>query len=330
MFAAYCDGKNRTCNGLSQWGSVSLANQGWKADRILKYYYGNLIQIVEDVSISPFTESYPGVELSLGDAGDMIRLLKVQLNRIGQNYPAIPALIHDTIYFDVEMEEAVRVFQKSFSLPVTGKIDRITWYKIKYYYNAVKKITNLYSEGISKEEVTLKYPMVLKEGDQGTYIRDLHYYLSVISCFDDSIPNVDMKRDVFDSDTKENVLAFQRKFSLPATGEVGVTTWNQIQRVYDDYRKMIPKGCRYTLNEFFSGRYLSIGMEGEDILNLQRFLYMICENYHEIPGVIVSGKYDSLTEQSVRFLQQKYGLEASGVVTATTWFEIVEQAKNIS
>ena len=330
LFASYCDGRNTTCSGLSQWGSVSLANQGLDALRILKYYYGDSIQLVQDAEISPFMESFPGVTLSIGDAGDMIRLLKVQLNRIGQNYPAIPALIHDTIYYDVEMENAVRVFQKTFSLPITGQIDRATWYKIKYYFNAVKKITNIYSEGISKKEVALKYPMVLKEGDQGIYIRDLHYYLSLIACFNDHIPNVNISGDTFNSLTRENVLAFQTYYQLPITGEVDVSTWNQIRRVYQDYREAIPKGCRYTLNEFFSGRYLSIGMKGEDVLNLQRFLYIICEDSHKIPGVKVSGEFDSLTEQSVRFLQKKHGLEVSGVVTATTWFEIVEEAKNLS
>ena len=80
LFASYCDGRNTTCSGLSQWGSVSLANQGLDALRILKYYYGDSVQLIQDVEISPFMESFPGVTLSVGDAGDMIRLLKVQLN----------------------------------------------------------------------------------------------------------------------------------------------------------------------------------------------------------------------------------------------------------
>ena len=38
-FTKYCDGRKTTCNGLSQWGTVSLANQGKSALEILKYYY---------------------------------------------------------------------------------------------------------------------------------------------------------------------------------------------------------------------------------------------------------------------------------------------------
>ena len=40
-FTTYCDGRQKTCDGLSQWGTVSLANQGKTPLQILKYYYGN-------------------------------------------------------------------------------------------------------------------------------------------------------------------------------------------------------------------------------------------------------------------------------------------------
>lgn len=330
LFAQYCDGKNSTCSGLSQWGSVTLANQGKNALQILKNYYGSDIRIVTDTEISPYIESYPGVELSLGDAGDDIRLLKIQLNRIGENYPAIPTILKDSIYFDLELEKSIKVFQQTFSLPVTGVVDKATWYKIKYLYNAVKNISNLSSEGIALSEVTLKYPKVLKIGDNGSYIRELHYYLSMISCFDLNLPNVSFEEDEFKQETYEDVVAFQKEYNLPVTGEVNRATWNQILKVYASYKASIPKKCQFSVNEFFSGRYLTLGMMGEDVLNLQRFLYLICLETHEIPGVIVSGEYDSLTERSVKTLQKKFGFDPTGVVTATTWFEIVEYQKNLS
>ena len=36
LFASYCDGRVTKCDGLSQWGSVDLANQGYSALDILK------------------------------------------------------------------------------------------------------------------------------------------------------------------------------------------------------------------------------------------------------------------------------------------------------
>lgn len=329
LFASYCDGRVTKCDGLSQWGSVDLANQGYSALDILKKYYGNNIHLVTDTPVSSLKESFPGVNLALGDAGDFIRLLKVELNRIGQNYPAIPVLIHDNIYFDVEMENAVKTFQDIFSLPVTGIVNQATWYKIKYYYNAAKNISNLYSEGISLEEAEMKYPMVLQLGDEGIYIRDLHYLLNTIAYFDELIPNVDIRGLVYNQKTVQNVLAFQRQYGLEPTGKVDVKTWNRIREVYLSTIEMIPNQSRYPLNEFFSERYLSRGMVGEDVLNLQRFLFLICQATHEIPGVVVSGEFDSLTEQSVKMLQKKFQLDPTGVVTAATWYDIVEYQKGV-
>ena len=330
LFASYCDGKKSTCDGLSQWGSVTLSNQGLNALAILKRYYGNTIQIVEDAPVENIQGSYPGTVVSIGDAGDYIRLLKKQINRIGQNYPAIPVLMNDTVYFDLEMENAVKEFQSVFSLPIMGSINEATWYKIKYYYNAVKNISNLYSEGITKQDVELKYPSILKIGDSGKYIRDLHYYLNVIACFDESIPYVNVKSEEYNTTTFENVSAFQKKYGLRVTGEVDVHTWNQIKNIYQQYIVKIPSRCQYSMNEFFSGRYLSFGMVGEDVLNLQRFLFLICQSTHEIPGVVVSGEFDTLTERSVKELQKKFGLDSTGVVTATTWYDIIEYQKRVS
>ena len=327
LFASYCDGKNTTCSGLSQWGSVTLANQGYNALQILKKYYGNDIMIVSDVRSSVLSDSFVGGVLALGDAGDMVRFLKIWLNRIGQNYPAIPLISKDTIYYDVELENAVKVFQSTFSLPVTGKVDLATWYKIKYYYNAVKKIASLSTEGIKQDEIVLQYPEMLKLGDKGSYMKDIHYYFQVISCFDNQF--MDVEGDTFTDRTEENVITFQRKYSLPVTGEIDYYTWNKLKEVYKSYIESVPLKCRYSLNEFFSGRYLSLGMSGEDVLNLQNFLYVICQSTHEIPGVVVSREFDSLTEQSVRFLQKKFGLVENGVVSADTWRVIVDYEKSL-
>ena len=57
LFAAYCDGREVTCDGLSQWGSVELANAGYSAEDIIKTYYGRDVEIVSNVPIEGFSES---------------------------------------------------------------------------------------------------------------------------------------------------------------------------------------------------------------------------------------------------------------------------------
>jgi len=330
FFAQYCDGRNVKCDGLSQWGTVELANKGYSPIEILKYYYGNNINIVYNAPVGNNITTYPEFPVELGTSGDFVRMLKIQLNRIGRNYPAIPVITEDGPYFTIELAEAVRKFQEIFNLRVNGIVDKATWYKIKYIYNAVKKISELYSEGISIDEATLLYNTELKLGDSGQYINTLNYLLNVISYFDSSLPFLNLVGNTFTDNTKQVVMAFQDKYNLDVTGIVDRDTWVLIRRVYESTLRNIPKEYIANLNEFYPGRFLVKGMTGEVIVNLQKFLYIICEKTNSIPGVVVNGNFDNLTEQSVKSIQRKYNLDVTGVVSPVVWYKIVELSKEVS
>lgn len=327
LFAMYCDGRVTTCSGLSQWGSVTLANQGRSPIQILRNYYGD-VNVIYNAPVEENIRSYPGFIVEVGTAGDFVRVLNLQLNRIGQNYPAIPVILNDSPYFTIETENAVKKFQEIFNLPVTGRVDKSTWYRIKYIYNAVKKISDLYSEGISLDEATLLFDKTLKLGDSGQYIRTLNYLINVVSYFDSSIPFLDLSGDVFTEDTESVVKAFQKKYKLEADGVVNRETWRVLRDVYSQTIRNVPSEYYTVLNEFYPGRFLSKGMTGDDIVNLQKFLYVICRNSGSIPGVVVNGIFDDLTEQSIKAIQKNFGLEETGIVSPTVWYRIVEMSKN--
>lgn len=140
ILAQYCDGKNVRCpNLMSQWGSKSLADQGYTASQILKYYYGDSIYINTTELISGVPSSYPGYELTIGSRGSEVRTIQQQLNEISTAYPKIPKLSVDGIYGQ-NTAESVRVFQDIFDLPVTGIVDFSTWYKISQLYVGVSQI----------------------------------------------------------------------------------------------------------------------------------------------------------------------------------------------
>ena len=139
IFTSYCDGRRVTCNGLSQWGSQYLAGEGYTPIEILRYYYGNDMYINTAESISGVPYSYPGYALSIGSSGEKVRQLQNQLNRIAQNYPAIPIIAVDGIY-GPETAKAVRAFQKIFNLEQTGVTDYATWYSISNIYVGVTRI----------------------------------------------------------------------------------------------------------------------------------------------------------------------------------------------
>ena len=140
IFTAYCDGKRVTCKGLSQWGSRYLADEGYSAIEILRYYYGNDMYINTADVISGVPSSYPGYDLSIGSSGDKVRQLQILLNRIAQNYPAIPKLQTDGIYGPATAA-SVKAFQKIFNLPQTGVTDYATWYEISEIYTGVTRIS---------------------------------------------------------------------------------------------------------------------------------------------------------------------------------------------
>ena len=140
IFTSYCDGNRTTCRGLSQWGSKSLADQGYSAIDIIHYYYGNDMYINSADIISGVPSSWPGYDLTIGSSGEKVRQLQQQLNRIARNYPAIPTLTPDGIYGS-GTAEAVRVFQRIFNLPQTGIVDYPTWFEISDIYVGVTRIS---------------------------------------------------------------------------------------------------------------------------------------------------------------------------------------------
>lgn len=329
LFATYCDGINTTCDGLSQWGSVELARQGLSPTEILKRYYGNDIRIIYNAPVSPNIPSYPGFPFRLGSAGNYVRQLKVQLNRISNNYPAIPKIEDENIFFTTDMEESVKAFQEIFDLPVTGTVDKATWYEVKYLYNAVKKVADLSSEGISIEEVEFPYGETLQVGDTGPYIRPLNYLLNFLSYFDTNIPKLNLSGEEFTEDTKEMVIAFQTSNNIETDGIVDKNTWNSLVSTYNQTKELIPEEYLYYEDKLYPGIFLSRGMTGDDILNLQNFLYIICEKTHQIPGVRVNGTFDELTEESIKAIQKRYNLPENGVVGPATWQKIIERVESL-
>ncbi len=139
IFTSYCDGKNVTCSGLSQWGSKYLGDEGYTPIEIIRYYYGSDMYINTAVAVSGVPSSWPGYNLSVGASGGKVLQIQQQLNRIAQNYPAIPKITADGIYGS-RTADAVRVFQRVFNLPQSGIVDYPTWYKISEVYVGVSRI----------------------------------------------------------------------------------------------------------------------------------------------------------------------------------------------
>lgn len=325
-FTRYCDGRKTTCQGLSQWGTVSLANQGKSPLEILRYYYGNDIKIVNDAPVGDNTSGYPGYVNRLGSVGNPVSAIQRDLNRIRINYPAIPKIEETLGIYNKETENAVKKFQEIFALPITGNVDKATWYKIKYVYTSVKKLSDLYSEGLSPQEATFLYKDELKYGDTGIEMEYIHYYLDAISFVDPDVPHL-KTNSVFNDNTKAMVMAFQQKYGLPVTGIITYADWKILQEVYDKLLKFFPSEYATYVQELYPDYFLSRGTSGDDVKRLQEFLLKICQYDKSIPGVRVTGIFDELTENSVKKIQTDYDLGVTGLVGPFSWRKIVELSK---
>ena len=314
LFTAFCNGTTSQCEGLSQWGTVTLAEQGLTPYEILQTYYGDNISILTDTPVQNIAESYPGTPLRLGDVSNEVKIIQTQLNRISQNYPAIPKIRLENGLFGSDTEEAVRTFQQIFSLPVTGTVDKATWYAIKRYYNGVKQLAELVSEGITIEEATLPYPTEgLRPGMQGAEIRTLQYYLDIISYFNPALEIIPIN-GVFDQRTERAVKAFQRFYGLPETGFVDEETWNLIFKIYRDTAATLPEGYEGERAKIYPGYVLSEGMQNDDVRDLQTYLSYIGRTYPEIPEIPVTGYFGEQTRDAVYTFQRLFGLPISGLV----------------
>ncbi|MBO5203515.1 MAG: peptidoglycan-binding protein [Clostridia bacterium] len=318
LFTQYCDGVEVTCGGLSQWGTVTLANRGLTPFEILQYYYGDDISIVRGAPVMSIDGTAPEVPLRLGSGGDEVRSVQIRLNRISDNYPSIPKIAIPDGVFSFDTEDAVRRFQEVFSLTPDGIVGPATWYRIQLIYNAVKRLNELNSEGIRLDEVTQQYPGQLSEGDVGSEVNNVQYLLAYLAQFYNTIPSVAVD-GIYGSATADAVRSFQRTFELPVTGAVDLPTWDIMYRTYIGFLEAIP--FKYIEGNVlpYPGVPLRLGSESDTVRLLQDYINYIAGFFDEIPSVNPTGYFGTQTQSAVIALQNLLGIEPTGTVAAATW-----------
>lgn len=230
LAAKFCNGTTVTCEGLSQWGSQNLARQGFNSTQILRRYYGD-VEIVTNAPIRGITSSYPGSPLRVGSSGPNVVVVQTELNRISQNYPAIPKIPVVDGIFGSQTEDAVRTFQQIFNLTPDGVVGMATWYALVRLYTGVTALSELRSEGQRYYSINWSNPDNLRQGSTGEKVRQLQYMLSVLSAYIPEVSPVNID-GIFGPATREAVEAAQQYFGLSVDGIVGPQTWDAI---YDQF-----------------------------------------------------------------------------------------------
>ena len=322
LFAEFCDGIEVRCNGLYQWGSVELAENGANFEEILRNYYGDDIEIVK-APVENQTFSPPLSPLRSGSSGRDVELMQIRLNRISKNYPGIPKIYPVDGFFDKSTEDAVKKFQEVFNLTSDGIIGTSTWNMINFVYNAVKKLYTVNSEGLSIDELQTTYENELKLGNTSRNVFALQYYLAYISLFYPTVLQPATDGD-FGTGTENSVKSYQRTLGLPETGIVNEETWNSIQNTYYEILSRFPYEFRSGIILPYPGRVLRIGVDGNDVRAIQEYLNYIANTYIEIPKVSVDGEYGPSTATAVNKFVEFFNLpDSSGRVNAQVWNAII-------
>ena len=302
LAAKFCNGTTVTCEGLSQWGSQNLATQGYGWLQILRNYYGRNIEIVANAPKSDAGESYPGTALRVGSRGRSVAQIQTAINRISQNFPAIPKLSVDGI-FGSGTENAVRIFQQVFGLTEDGVVGRQTWYAVERVYAGVLRLSELRSLGLRYEDLGWEFPEPLRLGDRGDKVRQLQYMLAVVAQFVQEVPSIAVD-GIFGQQTRDAVSAFQRYQGWPVTGDADDRTWDALYELYSgiddrvlDNRAAFPQfDTAETTVANVRRRLQALGYSGA---NLQQAL----RTFQQANGLAVTGR---LSDASARAITQQF------------------------
>lgn len=327
LFAAFCDGRITQCNGMFQWGSVDLAEQGYTPYEILQYYYGNNINIQIDTPLEEAYVTYPGTPLKLGDNNPYVLMVQFSLNTISENYPAIPKIPNPVGTFDDATQSAVEEFQGIFNFPVTGIVDSSTWYGIRRIYSAVTRLAELTSQGLIIGELPEFTPEPI-EGEATARVQVVQYFLNVLSAYYNTIPVVDIN-GILNTQTRTAIMEFQRTIGLPITGIIDEQTYSTMYNSVAGILATVPPTSISLPSILWPGVVYRPGSEGPGVYIIQQYLSYISSILEGITAVETDGIYGPQTEQSVREFQEFFGIDPTGVVDRYTWERIVLIYRNL-
>ena len=224
--------KEPCCNthdGMKQWDSKTLAEQGLTALQILRAQYGNDIEIIRLGGTKDRT-------LRQGCTGADVRILQEQLNRVRENYPGIPLIVHVDGTFGEDTMAAVQQFQQTFGLPSSGIADKGTQHKVTQIYAAITRWEELSCLSIDAHEPP---DSTLRKGSRSQEVMQLQGSINFTALYYSSV-SVVTQDGIFGKQTTNAVREFQRLFGLTSDGVVGGATWKMLYTVCGNIQKIVP------------------------------------------------------------------------------------------
>ena len=253
--------------------------------------------------------AYPGTALREGASGQNVRLVQFWLKIAHTVYSRLNDLTVDG-RFGAATTAAVKRFQTYFGLTSDGVVGRTTWNKLYEVYNDIAN--KLLSSSLRPGE----YPGILRRGSSGTAVRELQFYLYLLSAYESSIPTVGIDGS-FGAATENAVRAYQRFAGLTVDGIVGRATWESL---YGKASALRSSGPVVTLKRLpYPGKPLTVGSEGSDVLYYTILLRRIAYYFESVEAPPLATGYTGETAAATRSAQALLGLPETGSADAETW-----------
>lgn len=166
---------------------------------------------------------------------------------------------------------------------------------------------------------------VLRAGEP---VRNLQHFLRHISYYYNTVPAV-IPDGIFSPQTRESVIGFQETFALPVTGVVDFDTWTHIIRIFNEVLEYEEESA---LPQVFPATDFLIN-PGESPLCLyliHSMLYSITTFFENLDDFAITGVHDEPSVNLVRYLQQIFNLEPTGVIDKKTFNMIASLYNNHS
>lgn len=130
LAAKFCNGTTTTCDGFPSGAANTWAQDGYR----LHANPANLLRRRHRAGArrprAGRARLLPRLPPAAGSAGEAVVVVQTSLNRISQDYPAIPKIWPVDGIFGPATENAVKRFQSIFNLAADGVVGRATWYKL--------------------------------------------------------------------------------------------------------------------------------------------------------------------------------------------------------
>ncbi len=156
-------------------------------------------------------------------------------------------------------------------------------------------------------------------------IFNLQKYLRQLAYFDEDIPLVPVD-GVFERDTQNAIMSFQRKYGLKETGIADKTTWDLI---FLKYLESLDDNAVPTMIAPFprtpNNYTLTLGDSLFLVEILQYMLEELKSRYDGFEPVSRTGIYDESTEKAVKDFQMRNSLPITGNTDVLTWNSIANQ-----